>query len=45
MEVFVYYNLFKGGLSDKAKLKEYAKAHNYKPGWAYFQARKRGMIA
>ena len=23
----------------------YAKAHNYKPGWAYFQARKRGLIA
>ena len=30
MDVYAYYNLFKGGLSDKAKLKEYAKAHNYK---------------
>ena len=30
MGVYVYYNLFKGGLSDKTKLKEYAKTHNYK---------------
>lgn len=24
---------------------EYAKKHNYKTGWAYYQAKKRGMIA
>lgn len=30
MEVYVYVNLFKGGLSDKTKLKEYAKTHKYK---------------
>ena len=35
MDVYVYYNLFKGGLSDKAKLKEYAKTHNYKIVSAY----------
>jgi superfamily II DNA or RNA helicase len=27
------------------ELLDYAKAHGYKPGWAYFQARKRGFIA
>lgn len=26
-------------------LLEYAKKHNYKPGWAYHQAKRRGMIA
>lgn len=26
-------------------LLDYAKAHGYKPGWAYFQAKRRGMIA
>lgn len=28
-----------------SELLDYAKAHGYKPGWAYFQARKRGFIA
>ena len=28
-----------------ADLLAYAKSHGYKTGWAYFQARKRGMIA
>ena len=27
------------------ELLEYAKKHNYKPGWAFYQAKKRGMIA
>ena len=27
------------------ELLEYAKLHGYKPGWAYYQARKRGLIA
>ncbi len=26
-------------------LLQYAKKHGYKPGWAYYQAKKRGMIA
>lgn len=28
-----------------AELTEYAKAHGYKVGWAYYQAKKRGLIA
>lgn len=27
-----------------SELLDYAKRHNYKPGWAYFQARQRGFI-
>ena len=27
------------------ELLNYARVHNYKPGWAYYQAKKRGMIA
>lgn len=27
------------------ELVDYAKSHGYKPGWAYYQAKKRGMIA
>ena len=27
------------------ELLEYAKAHGYKVGWAYYQAKKRGLIA
>lgn len=27
-----------------AELKEYAKAHGYKPGWAYYQAKNRGLL-
>lgn len=27
------------------ELLDYAKSHNYKPGWAYYQARRRGFIA
>jgi hypothetical protein len=29
MFVYAYYNFFKGGLSDKDKVKEYAKEHNH----------------
>ena len=28
-----------------SELLEYAKQHNYKPGWAYYQAKRRGFIA
>ena len=28
-----------------AELVEYAKQHGYKRGWAFYQAKKRGMIA
>jgi ribosomal protein S27AE len=28
-----------------AELLEYAKSKGYKPGWAYYQAKKRGLIA
>lgn len=27
-----------------AELQEYAKTHGYKPGWAYYQAKNRGLI-
>ena len=27
------------------ELLEYAKSHGYKPGWAYYQAKRRGLIA
>ena len=27
-----------------AELQEYAKKHGFKPGWAYYQAKKRGLI-
>ena len=30
---------------DYNDLLQYAKKHGYKPGWAYYQAKKRGMIA
>ena len=28
-----------------AELVKYAKTHGYKVGWAYYQAKKRGLIA
>lgn len=28
-----------------AELREYAVSHGYKPGWAYYQAKRRGLIA
>ena len=31
--------------SSYEELLEYAALHGYKPGWAYYQARRRGMIA
>lgn len=31
--------------STYAELKEYAKQHGYKPGWAFYQAKNRGLIA
>ena len=27
------------------ELLDYARRHNYKPGWAYYRARQRGFIA
>ena len=29
---------------DYGELMAYAKKHGYKPGWAYYQARSRGML-
>lgn len=33
-----------GELKNMAELQEYAKLHDYKPGWVFYQAKKKGFI-